>query len=309
MSKLRLLTLAIAASVGLSATAQAQTKIKIGHTGVVEALVYFVAIDEGFFQKHGIDAEIQILPSNPVLVPGIVSGEIQLGLVLAPVLIQAIDNGLPLVALNGIGVIIPETKSSAIIARTGSNIKAAHDLVGKRFLTGNLTSLPTIIAKQWLRREGIEPSGVTFVEVPMAQAGDVLRSGRADAANSPDPMLSSILHSKTAYVLKYAGELVPDHTATTVGVVSTDWAAKNPGALNDIKTATAEALAWAMANKQEAMRITAKHLDLKPELASSYAFPDLDVKLSTAQIQWWIDALKKESLIRSDVKPEQVLRP
>src|SRR5215469_11236770 len=40
MLKLRTLTLAIAVCFGLCATAHAETKIKIGHTGVIEALVY-----------------------------------------------------------------------------------------------------------------------------------------------------------------------------------------------------------------------------------------------------------------------------
>jgi NitT/TauT family transport system substrate-binding protein len=288
---------------------QAQTRIKIGQTGVIEALVYFVAIEKGFFKSHGIDAEQQLLPNNSVLVPAIVSGEVQLGAVLVPVLIQAVDAGLPIAAAGGIGIITPESKGIAIIARKGSGIKTARDLIGKRLLAGNLSSLPTIIAKQWLRSQGVDPGKVTFVEVPMAQAGDVLRSGRADAAVSPEPLLSGILRGGTADVLKYAGQIVPDKTETVVSVVSTDWATKNPGALAAIRASIDESLIWSKAHQDEAMQIAAKYLDIKPELTKYYAFPDLDETLPDSRIQWWIDALKADNLLRTDIKPSQVILP
>jgi NitT/TauT family transport system substrate-binding protein len=290
-------------------SAHAQIKVKIGHTPLNEVLIDFVAIDKGFFKTHGIDAEAQLLRSTSVIIPGLISDEIQIGAVTAPSLLQAIDGGLPLIGLNGLDVFTPEYKGVAVIARTGSKMTLAKDFLGKRVLTGAYNSTTSIVIKHWLRSEGIDPKRITFVEVPMASVGDVLKAGSADAGVSPDPQLYRNVSSGSTYVVKYVGEIVPNRTVSMVNVISKDWAAKNPEGVKGILLAMKEATAWAKANQDEALQITAKYLGMPLEMLKTSAFPIVDDGLTAEQVQWWIDALKQDNLLRTDLTPAQVTLP
>ena len=309
LKALRLRIAVALVSTAMAASAQAQTKIKIGHTSLSDILADFVAIEKGFFKKHGIDAEAQLLRNGSVIVPGLIAGEIQVGTLTPPTLIQAVDSGLPIVAIDGLAILTPDYKGVAVIARNGSNIKEAKDMIGKRFLVGNLNSIMTIMAKEWMRAQGVDPKRATYVEVPMPQIGDVLKTGNADASVLPDPLLSRAVQNDSGYVVGYISKDLPNGTVSMVNAVSKEWADKNPEAVKGFKQAVAEATEWAKSNQEEALNIVAKYLDIKPEIVKASEFPPLDANLSAAQLQWWIDALKKEDLIRTDIKPAQAMLP
>lgn len=292
------LALALLAS---STPAWAQTKIKIGFTPTTESLPDFVAVSKGFFKKHGIDAELILLRGTSVIVPGIVSDEIQMGAVTAPILLQAIDSGLPLVGISGMSVYTPDYKGAAIIARNDSGVKTAADMMGKRFLTGNINSITTLVANYWLRDQKVDQTKVKFVEVPMGQVSDVLKAGSAEVALQPDPHLSRTIGAGTAYVVRYVGEIVPNNTAVMVNIVSREWAEKNPEAVKCVRAAVEEAAKWANDNRDEALAIAAEYIQVKPDVVKNAAFPPLNAKLTADQMQWWIAALKDDKLLRTDV--------
>jgi NitT/TauT family transport system substrate-binding protein len=297
----------VALAVGASGAAQADTKVKIGFTPTAEGLALLVAADQGFFKNHGIDAEPQLLRSTSVIVPGMVSGDIQIGALTAPIVLLAVDSGLPVKWLTGLAEYTPDSKGVAIVAREGSGVKTPADLVGRKFLTGNINSITTIIANQWLRNEGIDKGKIKFVEVSMAQVPDVLASGQADVGLSPDPMLSKILDAKTGYVLTYVGQIVPDKTASIVAAIASEWADKNPEAVPGIVAAIQEATDWSNAHKEEALKIAAKYLQVDVGVLERSEFPPLDANVTDTQVKWWIDALNADKLLRTDVKPEQAL--
>ncbi|HEY8360003.1 MAG TPA: ABC transporter substrate-binding protein, partial [Ramlibacter sp.] len=92
--------LACLATVG----AHAQTKVTIGHTGVAEYLGAFVAQEEGFFRKHGIDVTFQQVAGG-ALVPGLQGGSLQMATLPPTNLLLANDGGLDLVAVAGTSVL------------------------------------------------------------------------------------------------------------------------------------------------------------------------------------------------------------
>ena len=100
--------LALLSTVGtLSAgTAQAETKLKMMYTAVSGFAAGYVAQEQGFFKKRGIDVEfVQTMSSgnNP---PALVSGSVQIAGPTLPTLLQANDAGLDLVVIAS-GAVYP----------------------------------------------------------------------------------------------------------------------------------------------------------------------------------------------------------
>ena len=74
--------------------AQAQTKINIGYSPTVDFVPLFVAQDQGFLAKHGIEATltpIAVAANDP---PALTSHSIDIGVGTMPTLLLAAENGL-----------------------------------------------------------------------------------------------------------------------------------------------------------------------------------------------------------------------
>src|ERR1700759_1847532 len=111
----------------------AQGKIQIGCTATSDCASAMVAVDEGIFKKHGLDAEMVLIGINSNIPAAILSNSIQIGGPTSTVFLQAVDGGLDLVAVAGASI-MNKTSNDAIAAfpRTGVDAKEAKDFVGKK---------------------------------------------------------------------------------------------------------------------------------------------------------------------------------
>jgi ABC-type nitrate/sulfonate/bicarbonate transport system substrate-binding protein len=55
------IALTLASAVLVAQAASAETKVKIGFTGLSDIVPVFAAKEEGFFARHGIDGELQLM--------------------------------------------------------------------------------------------------------------------------------------------------------------------------------------------------------------------------------------------------------
>jgi NitT/TauT family transport system substrate-binding protein len=112
-AKMTKILAAAAMAVLLSATpALAQNKIQIGCTATSDCASAMLAIDEGVFKKHGIEAEMVLIGINSNIPAAILSNSIQIGGPTSTVFLQAADGGLDLVAIGGASVMSPVTNSN-----------------------------------------------------------------------------------------------------------------------------------------------------------------------------------------------------
>src|ERR1700710_3174251 len=102
-----------AAAFALLATGSvhAQSKIQIGCTATSDCASAMVAIDEGIFKKHGLDAEMVLIGINSNIPAAILSNSIQIGGPALTVFLQAADGGHDLVAGHGPAVLNPSSNS------------------------------------------------------------------------------------------------------------------------------------------------------------------------------------------------------
>src|SRR5215813_4160471 len=90
--------LAAGAAMPLPAIAQPMTKMNIGYGFAADFLPAFVAKEEKFFEKNGIDATLTSFPGASLVPPAIISGSLQMGINTAPNLLLSAEAGIELVA-------------------------------------------------------------------------------------------------------------------------------------------------------------------------------------------------------------------
>ena len=96
--------------------AEAATKIRIMYTAVSGYAASYIAKDQGYFGKHGLDVDLMLAPQGGAIIEGLVSGSAEVGRPTPTVFLQAIDTGLDPVALAATSV-FPEKSKSGVLVR------------------------------------------------------------------------------------------------------------------------------------------------------------------------------------------------
>jgi NitT/TauT family transport system substrate-binding protein len=113
--------------------ALAETKITIGCTATSDCASAMVAVDQGLFAKHGLDAKMILIGINSNIPAAILSDSIQIGGPTESVFLQAVDGGLDLVAVDGASRMDPISNQAIVaFARNGISLKEPKDFVGKK---------------------------------------------------------------------------------------------------------------------------------------------------------------------------------
>jgi NitT/TauT family transport system substrate-binding protein len=285
----------------MSSTVSAQTPINIGFTTLGDNAAIFVAIDQGFFAKHGIDARATVLRSGAIIVPGLIAGEIQIGTLTAPTFVQALDGGLEIQALTTLSVTQTGSQTSGLLVRDDSGITSAQDLAGLSMGGGSIGSMITVGTREWLRQNGVETNSIRMIESPMPQLGDVLRNGNIDFTVLPEPLLSRAISGGGLRVIAYPfGELPTDRPVMVAGV-SRAWAEANPEVALGAQAALIEATAWAIAHPDETMDIIATFLEMDPAMVRDSGFPHLAAGIDVDAYSWWVEVMASQDMLRSEV--------
>jgi NitT/TauT family transport system substrate-binding protein len=167
-------------AVFFGADAHAQTKIVVGGRPNTEPVTAMVAVMEGSFKPHNLDATYTLITINPSIPPALLSNSVQIGIPTPTTFIQAVDGRLDLVIIAGVSN-SGKTGRRQIVARKDANIKGAKGLVGKKFGAPGLNAVLHVMTRYWLAERGVVPKSVNFVESTFPIHGDILRSGQIDA--------------------------------------------------------------------------------------------------------------------------------
>ncbi|HVL35438.1 MAG TPA: ABC transporter substrate-binding protein, partial [Burkholderiales bacterium] len=87
--------LAAAALLALAQPVAAQTRITLGYTGANAFVAAFVAKDQGFFAKRGLDVTLQLVPVGSTIAAAMAGNTIQVGTLTPPAFLLAYEGGIP----------------------------------------------------------------------------------------------------------------------------------------------------------------------------------------------------------------------
>jgi len=288
-----------------SAHAQELKKIKLMYTLVTGFAASYVAQEQGFFKKQGIDVEFVPTNSSGNNPPALVSGSVQVAGPTMPTVLQANDAGLDLVVISG-GAVYPLT-GDVLVARPGSGIKTPADLKGKTVGVPGLGALLHFMLVRNLKANGVDPSSVKYVEMGFAQAADALKSGTIDAYPSQAPFTARILQSGAGVEVANWLKSTPDGTLTVVYATQRKWAMDNQDTVKKMRVAMKEAVEYGKAHKDAVYAAIAKYTKLPQQVVSSLPPPNLAVDITPQQVKFWVDLAKEQGAIKGNPDPAKIL--
>jgi len=288
--------------------ALAQTKIAIGCTATSDCASAMVAVDEGIFAKHGLDAKMVLIGINSNIPAAIISDSIQIGGPTATVFLQAVDGGLDLVAVDGASIMDPISNNAiAAYARNGTSLHEAKDFVGRKVGAPGIGAFLQVLFVKWLVEKGVDPKSVNFIEVTFPTMGDALKSSAVDAVLTAEPFVTRFNAAGLGYVgAHYAADLGRTEPIISY-VASRAYAEKNPEAIAAFRAAIAESADIVNNDRQKASESISKFtklpLDIVKMSRPNVAAPDV----KPDGFAWWLDVMKQQNLLQAQVDPGKIV--
>jgi NitT/TauT family transport system substrate-binding protein len=289
--------------------ASAATKITLLFTQGANNLGAYVGKDQGFFEKHGLDVDVTPTPNGSLISAALVADAAQIGTLTPSILLEADEQGLDFVAIAGMAT-YPTNSPAAIMARTGSGIKTAHDMIGRKVGVPGLGGALDVLGRNWVKTNGVDYHEVNWVEVQFPQMIDGLKTGLVDAVVTAEPFNTRIKSIDAGYFLAEAEG--PKGTATLIYTATRAWTKKNPEALKEFRAAIEDAYTYARnpANAESVKASIAKYTKLPPAAMASIVVPDsLEAKVTGASLAFWVNVARDQGMIKGNPDPASLVAP
>jgi len=275
MKRIRLwmATLAIVAlALPTGAAAQTLVKLKAGMVTGIDQVGLPIALERGFFEKHGLDVTVARPYATGVdALNALQAGESEIVQVGVP-MIGAVLRGMDLVALgnySGNATKLGSDATVALVAREGSGIDKNNlaTLKGKK-IAASFGTINHLYALALLEKAGLKPDDVTLVNTPPPDMTVALLSKGIDAFSGWDPwpivaqtdVPGACLVVRGGDVISYLG----------FNVATRAWIEKNGETIEKFLAAVSEADKWMRANPKQAAQVATRWIPgLKPEVAEA----------------------------------------
>ena len=291
-------------------SARADAPITLSCTATTDCASAFAAANHGFFARHGLEVKVTPIALNSNIPAALMSDSIQSGGPTPPVLLQAVDGGLDLVALATATVTAAQTVDGAgVLARPGSGIDSQADLVGKRVGVPGIGAFLDVLFRQSLKLHGIDPAKIVFVEVTFPTMGDTLKSGAVDAVVSANPFMSRIIAAGTGKMVNNFLADAPFGEPQIIYASTRAWANAHPAQVAAFRAAIAEGAAFVNANPDAAREDVANFTHLPIEVLRSMAMTLASPPITTAQIDWWVGVMRGQKMLQTAINAAALIQP
>lgn len=231
------------------------TKVVVGVLPIAPASAVQLGIDEGIFEEHGLDVELQLGDGGAALLPAVASGSMQFAVGNPLSVLTAASEGLDIRIVSGYSRNYespedPEDKApSGIVAKADSGIASWKDLEGKTVAINALNTQGDLGVKAQVKADGGDPDKVNFIEIPFPDQLAQLEQGNIDAAWIPEPFISK---ARATDGIVFFGDPLRaiDNLPTMVTFTSGSYAEENPEIVEAFNAAIAETAEAAMSDEE-----------------------------------------------------------
>jgi NitT/TauT family transport system substrate-binding protein len=180
---------------GAQPSAEERVKVAVGVIPIADVAPLYLGIERGFFEDEGLDVEFQPVQGGAAAVPAVLANELQFafGNSISLLQAQARDIEFRIVTEGVQGGESDEDSTNGIMVAKGSDISEPNDLAGKTVAVNTLNGLGEVTVKASLEGNGVDVSGIKFLEIPFPEMTPALERGAVDAAWHTEPFISQLL--------------------------------------------------------------------------------------------------------------------
>jgi NitT/TauT family transport system substrate-binding protein len=255
--------------------ATAQVKLR----GVVLPLTNYapltIAKEKGWFAEENLDVSWTNVAQGAIAIEAVYGGSAEFGASSIFEPLVARGNGLDIVYVVAQTRLVNQPPDNTqMLVRAEDPIRSPKDLAGKTMSAGLINSVNYIHTHVWLRKHGVDPKTVRFLEVPFPQMNDALFQKRIDAAFNVEPFATFALKTGKARSLGHPYlENIPGMDIAHY-IAKESWVKANADTMRRFKKAVDRATNHLNSvPKDERTAWIAKYTGMKPEIVAAVNLP------------------------------------
>lgn len=251
-------------------SSQALIPLRIGQSKIASQAPSWVAQHKGMFKKHGLNVEVLSFRNGNEAVASLYAGSTDVTGSIPGSAFVAIERGFDMVAILQNGTASAKGPDvGSIQVRVDSPIKKLSDLKGKTLGINDMRSQMGVSVRLLVKRSGIDPSTVKFLELPPNSQLTALRNNRVDAVATSDPYSTQMQTMKIGRVIAWNYvETIPEQPLG-VWFVKGTFLKKNPEAVNRFRAAMKEAIDYLNTDPVRARALVAEFIGMDPKLIAT----------------------------------------
>lgn len=274
--------------VGDAWEAAAQVKLRGVALPLTNYTPLLIAREKGWFAEENLDVSWTMVAQGAIAIEAVYGGSAEFGAssIFEPMVARG--NGLDIVYVVAQTRLVQQPPdNTAMLVRAEDNIRSPRDLAGRTISAGLINSVNYIHTHVWLRKHGVDPKTVRFLEVPFPQMNDALFQNRIDAAFNVEPFATAALKTGKARSLGHPYlENIPGMDIAHY-IAKESWVKANADVMRRFKKVVDRATNHLnSAPKDERVAWIAKYTGMKQDLVAA-------VNLPVFTTEYNLDSLRK----------------
>jgi NitT/TauT family transport system substrate-binding protein len=282
--------------------------INVAETAGVPSAFLNYGVERGFFKNEGLNLTVDTSTGGAAAVPGLVSGSLQLAGSNTVSALLAASKGLP-ISIIAPGTFASETKDkdfSAVLVAKDSKIQKPADLAGKTIAVNTLENIGDVTISAALEMQGVDTTGIKFVEIGFPDMVPALERGQIDAAWVIEPFVSIGAASGKLPILR---PYVDSHPGLMVGsyLATNEYLSKNPKVIEAFRKGIA-ATAKAVSDDPKAFRAALPQLaKVTPAVAESMTLPTWKSDVDVESLKFIEEQMRAQKVLTTPVDVSAVV--
>lgn len=283
------------------------TTVRVSYLPVTGAVQLFAGLDQGFYADEGLEIET-VEAAAPALVPGLVSGEVDIAYAGPPPAILGRAADLPLVAVAPMAALQEDPADCVLqaLVAADSDIQTAADLEGRTVATDALYQLPHLSMIHAAESLGADPAAFEFIEIPFPAQLDAIAAGDVDAIVPTEPFLTIALGQGYRPVMTICDGF-PEQSTASLWMSTEDWVAANPDVAERFARASVAASEWAADNPDAVRALIPEFTQVEADLAEQIKLPTPATELNRESFEIYVDALQSIGQLDEDFELDGLL--
>jgi len=237
-------------------------KLKVGVNEAISALI-FVGHQQGMFKRHGLDLSLKNYQVGLYSINDLVEGKVDVaGCTELALALQGFKRS----DLRALAT-IASADSIDVVARKDRGINRPEDLRGKR-VGANRNTASDFFLLSFLSFHGVSPSEIQLIDLKPSEMVTALVEGKIDAASCYYPYSDVLKKTFGENAVVWNAQGRQDYYFLLV--VKDEFIKTRPRAVTGLLKGLLEAETFVKEHDKESMEITARALNLDPEILARY---------------------------------------
>lgn len=283
-------------------------ELNIGIIPIAPSAAVQVGIEEGIFEEHGLDVNLQTAQGGAAMLPAVSSGDLDVGVGNPLSVILVNDQGLQMDIVSGYTNSFAEGNDiTGVIANTSAGIDSWAGLEGKTVAVNTLNGQGDLTIMEAVAQDGGNPEAVNFVEVAFSDMPGQLSAGNIDAAWFPEPFLENLANKKGTELLGYNYQETIPGLSTMVTFSSQKFVDSNPELIDKYRAAITETLQFAEQNPERVRDVLVEFLNMPEETAANLQLEEFNAEVQRDKLDQLAELMLKYEVIEKQPDMDEII--